>query len=59
MSVPRLELTTAVLAAKMTNFVVNELDISFSSVFVDRFYRGFCNIYVVRPQDLLTLLQID
>ena len=31
-SVPRLELTAAVLAAKMTNFVVNELDISFSKV---------------------------
>ena len=33
-SVPRLELTAAVLAAKMTNFVVNELDISFSKVFL-------------------------
>ena len=33
-SVPRLELTAAVLAAKTTNFVVNELEIKFSKVFL-------------------------
>ena len=33
-SVPRLELTAAVLAAKVTNFVINELDIKFSKVFL-------------------------
>ena len=33
-SVPRLELTAAVLAAKTTNFNVNELDLKFSKVFL-------------------------
>ena len=33
-SVPRLELTAAVLAAKTTNFVVNEYEIKFSTVFL-------------------------
>ena len=33
-SVPRLELAAAVLAAKTTNFVVNELEIKFSKVFL-------------------------
>ena len=33
-SVPRLELTAAVLAAKTTNFIVNELDFKFSKVFL-------------------------
>ena len=33
-SVPRLELTAALLAAKGTNFVINELDIKFSKVFL-------------------------
>ena len=33
-SVPRLELTAAVLAAKVTNFVINELDTKFFKVFL-------------------------
>ena len=34
MSVPRLELPAAVLDAKVTNLVINELDIKFSKVFL-------------------------